>query len=123
MSEFIYHNFNIPVVPYWKYKPGDTVWICRSMKIIRATVKARPSGLCIDKCNGEYELTFEGATSREWETEVKMFRTRKECIEHYVEWLKQTVKHDKERIKMAQYDLQEHTKHLGRLQKALEKYK
>ena len=123
MSEFITFNPCPPVAYYWRYKAGDTVWIFRSMKIIRATVKARPSGLCIDKWNGEYELTFEGATSRELETEVKMFRTRKECIEHYVDWLKQTIDHDKECIKMSQYNLQEHTKQLGRLQKALEKYK
>lgn len=103
--------------------PGDTVWIFRNMKPVKAVVKAQPSGLLIDRNNGEYEVTFEDAVGREWESEIRMFSTRKSCLEHLVEWIKETLEHDKVAIQMHQQNIRDYTKHLARLQKELKRYK
>ena len=121
MSDFTF-NFNNPV-SHWKYAPGDTVWIFRFMRPVKAVVKSQPSGFIMDRNSGEYEVTFKDAIGREWENEIRMFPTRKACLEHLVEWTKETLKHDKESIAIHQQNIRDYTKHLDRLQKELEKYK
>ena len=115
-------NFNNPA-PRWKYVPGDTVWIFRCMKPVKAVVKAQPSGFVIDRNTGEYEVTFKDAIGREWEEEIRMFPTRKACLEHLIEWTKETLEHDKAAIQMHQQNIRDYTKHLVRLQKELRRYK